>query len=83
MPRLHSTDDPRIFRPGLRRQYPYHKQRSWSPQYMCSPAMPRGQNVVSLNPLNRDLLVFIGQMWLLNPHKPAQCSYLFILRETK
>eukprot|EP00435_Cladocopium_sp_Y103_P068928 s857_g32.t1 len=32
---LHSTDDPRIFRPGLRRQYPYHKQRSWSPQYMC------------------------------------------------
>lgn len=34
--RLHSTDDPRIFRPGLRRQYPYHKQRSWSPQYMCN-----------------------------------------------
>lgn len=32
---LHSTDDPRIFRPGLRRQYPYHKQRNWSPQYMC------------------------------------------------
>ena len=40
--RLYTTDDPRIFHPGLRRQYPYHKQRSWSPQYMCTLAPSLG-----------------------------------------
>ena len=33
--RLYTMDDPRIFRPGLRRQYPYHKQLQWSKPYMC------------------------------------------------
>eukprot|EP00434_Breviolum_minutum_P035212 symbB.v1.2.031162.t1/scaffold3586.1/size53639/4 len=45
---LYTTDDPRIFHPGLRRQYPYHKQRSWSPQYMClrhSMAAPEGSGL--------------------------------------
>ena len=29
-------DDPRIYKGNIARQYPYHKQRSWSPQYMCA-----------------------------------------------
>merc|ERR1712046_154683 len=32
---LHRTDDPRIFKPPIRRKYPYFKQRSWSKPYIC------------------------------------------------
>ena len=41
-------DDPRIYKGSLWRQYPYHKQRSWSPQYMClrhSAAAPWGSGL--------------------------------------
>mmetsp|Transcript_90588 Transcript_90588/g.290388 ORF Transcript_90588/g.290388 Transcript_90588/m.290388 type:complete len:228 (+) Transcript_90588:100-783(+) len=37
---LYTMSDPRIFKPGMRRKYPYHKQRQWSKPYMCTEYMP-------------------------------------------
>eukprot|EP00811_Abedinium_folium_P010993 NODE_20171_length_809_cov_9.162757.p1 GENE.NODE_20171_length_809_cov_9.162757~~NODE_20171_length_809_cov_9.162757.p1 ORF type:complete len:200 (-),score=35.59 NODE_20171_length_809_cov_9.162757:140-739(-) len=33
---LHTMNDPRIFKPGQPRKYPYHKIRRWSKPYMCT-----------------------------------------------
>eukprot|EP00930_Biecheleria_cincta_P096769 TRINITY_DN88566_c0_g1_i1.p1 TRINITY_DN88566_c0_g1~~TRINITY_DN88566_c0_g1_i1.p1 ORF type:complete len:192 (-),score=25.00 TRINITY_DN88566_c0_g1_i1:38-613(-) len=41
----YTMDDPRIFRHGVERKYPYHKMRRWSKPYMClrsSAAAPVG-----------------------------------------
>ena len=61
--RLYTTDDPRIFHPGLRRQYPYHKQRSWSPQYMCTlaPSYPSWEEILSFFHSRFSLDVDVGQ----------------------
>merc|ERR1711957_976939 len=44
----YTMDDPRIYKPGMRRKYPYHKERKHSQPYMCTQFMssaPVGQAV--------------------------------------
>eukprot|EP00933_Yihiella_yeosuensis_P007346 TRINITY_DN112330_c0_g1_i1.p1 TRINITY_DN112330_c0_g1~~TRINITY_DN112330_c0_g1_i1.p1 ORF type:complete len:220 (-),score=28.42 TRINITY_DN112330_c0_g1_i1:108-767(-) len=44
----YTLDDPRIFKPGMNRKYPYHKERKFSKPYMCtrySSAAPAGAAV--------------------------------------
>jgi len=46
---LYDMSDPRIYKPGMRRKYPFHKQRQRSTPYYCkqySPEAPVGNGIV-------------------------------------